>query len=205
MREWLNIMNEGFAQEDNFTQSLLLKGIYAYVKKEIDPELTWAELKDKVRELKSHLRYPITIYRALHFPNLGEMDEWYDAHHSSDCSDELATQISKAVNFKEVGTSWTWDRACAVEGGSLSGSLADTHAVLEAKVSSKNVDLLVTLWMNLTSYEEEKEVRLFPNSSIMLTGMTPSNVPLKFPLRANTGPESWDKRDTIFQELSRYI
>lgn len=216
MRKWIDLV-EGVRRSDGLKQRDVMRAIYRYAKDEVqngDIAETWADFLDNVRELKSNLQFPLKVYRGLYLELEGEeyervqdaMDYDWDAHEADrvHCPDDLAKLLVGKMNWKAVGTSWTWDRRCAVLGGALDNDNM-TNVILEANVVSRHVDLLVTIFQNLTVYQEEKEVRLFANMPIQITGITPSNHFLKLPIRANTGSESWDQRSSVFRDILPYM
>jgi hypothetical protein len=129
-------------------------------------------LKAQWASLRRALRYPLTIYRALSVP-------------------------PAEVDWTRVGCSWTWDKDAAVVGGALDspfGGGDDARTLLRATVSADQVDLSVTMWQFLTVYEEEKEVRLLPNTPIVILDIeTSAGDPSPLvPIRANSGATPWD-------------
>lgn len=209
---------EGMRRSDGLTQKKLLRAIYEYGQDHIqnsDISDTWSGFMRDVAELKSHInKSPLKAYRGIELELSDEELEKYadtdyhsgfNAHEDDHCPSDLAQMYADKIDFSRVGTSWTWNRHCAVVGGKLDYNGNYAHVILEAEVLSPQIDLLVTMWQNLTVYQEECEVRLFANSPIRVTGMTPYGSNLAFPVRANTGPESWDTRDKVMGELFGYL
>ncbi len=206
-----DIFNEA---SDGLTQSNLFKAIYLHIRAEIDSSITWPELRSEIARVKSHLKFPLVVYRGLsiELPEHEEdyrhdVDGFWDAQDElGHCSQNLAVALTSKIDFTRLGTSWTWDRSCAVEGGKLQNAgYGSADIILEATVTSKQCDILVTLWQNLTIFQEEMEVRLLPHVPITVTGITPGNHMIKLPKRGNTGPESWDQRNKILQDLKSII
>ncbi len=184
---------EGLVPEDGFTQSRLFQAIYQHRREHVsgDEDLTWAQLREEVRELKSHLRFPLTIYRGIFI----------------DIDTEDMSLIAAGIDFNRVGTSWTWNPRAAVVGGMLGGGSGDyeePNIVLEAKIQSRQCDLLVTMYQNLTVFQEEQEVRLFANIPITVTGVSPMGHGLRLPIRANTGPAA-DSRIGVLQDMKNAL
>lgn len=202
-------------RSDGLTQKKLLRAIFEYARDHCqngDTAETWSEFVSNVLDLKSHIQVPVKIYRGLEIELTPEeqeritdqMDFSYNAHEDTHCPADLAQALVSKVNFGSLGTSWTWDRSCATVGGTLSYGDRYSHIILEATAYSQHVDLLVTYWQNLTTYQEEKEVRLFPNVPIKVTEMTPWNCGIVFPVRGNTGSEAeTDPRHKVVEELVR--
>lgn len=184
-------LNEGMRRTDGITKDTLLQAIHHYIIEEINDEYSKQELMQAYTALRSNLTFPKKVYRALYF-------DQFDEYGEEPLKEKIAT-IKNLINWQSLGTSWTWDKDCAVAGGALDNA-ADRHVVLSATVPAKSVDLVVSLWMNLTTYEEEKEVRLFPNTPIVVDELFLEieggvKITEDIPTRTNTGAESWDKRD----------
>lgn len=159
-----------------------------YVRDEIDSELTEEEFLNSYADLKNNLGSPITIYRALAFGNL---ETWGDEFTSLSIEDQQALLYNR-INWSQIGTSWTWDKECAQVGGSLD-AVTERQVIIEARVYDPSIDMLMTLWQNLTSFEEEREIRLFPGEDIRITSITfehDQSISAILPENANTGPES---------------
>ena len=179
----------------------LLKAIHAHIVQQIDSEMTMDEVAASYHELMSQLQFPLKIYRAL---SLSE-DHWFDAH-----EDELdghkdrddIERLAKDIDFNQIGVCWTFDRAAAFSGGALGGGAGNhdgAHIILEATITEKQCDMTVTLYQNLTVFQEEKEVRLWADMPLLITGMTPSLLPL--PIRVNTGPAGHYSRESVLRDL----
>lgn len=177
---------------EEISRSDLLTRIYRYNKQHVDhrEDDTRASFADEYRGVMQNLAFPLTIYRGLGFDDHEEYDEFGEPNHAG---------LLDRIDFSRVGTSWTWNPSSAVVGGTL-GGMNDTHVVLTAVVTKPQVDMIVTLFQNLTVYEEEEEVRLYPNTPIRITDVSP-NTGIRLPIKANTGPESWDTRGGVFREL----
>ncbi|MAM83205.1 MAG: hypothetical protein CL472_00805 [Acidobacteria bacterium] len=178
----------GARKRDGLTVSQLLRAVRRYVREEIDSELTEEEFLSSYADLKSNLGSPITIYRALAFGNL---ETWNDDFTSLSVEDQQALLYNR-INWSQIGTSWTWDKECAQVGGSLD-AVTERQVIIEASVYDPSIDMLMTLWQNLTSFEEEREIRLFPGEDIRITSITfehDQSISGILPEHANTGPES---------------
>lgn len=196
-----------------FPRAKLLAAIFRYNRDNVDyrEDQSKAEFLDEYRDLMARLRFPLTVYRGFTFDGF---DSFFDARtdaladsnelepHARDEQEALRAACSR-LDFARIGTSWTWNRDAAVEGGALERMDGRCHCLVQARIESRQVDWTITLWQNLTVFEEEQEVRLLPNVPIRIVGANP---PLwRFPLRANTGPESWDNRNSTLAEINRYL
>lgn len=181
-------LRSGKRRDDGITVKRLLQAIRCYVREELDPELTEEEFQDSYAALKNHLGSPIAVYRALAFGNL---ETWDDEFTSLSVEDQQ-TLLYNRINWSQIGTSWTWDKECAQVGGSLD-AVTERQVIIEASVYDPSIDMLMTLWQNLTSFEEEREIRLFPGEDIRITSITfehDQSISGILPEHANTGPES---------------
>jgi hypothetical protein len=201
-----NEITEAMRGEPRFgSRREFLTKVFRYTKAEIDSYLTRESFMASYRELMSHLVFPLTVYRGMSFGD----DIWFDAHHDNWDEQEPEGRAGveaaiRKIDYSRIGTSWTWDRRCAVEGGKLAGGDASAHVIVEAVVTARQVDQALTIFQNLTLYEEEKEVRLLANTPIKIIGITPNVGGIHFPLKANTGPESWDDRNSSLNDLDRW-
>ena len=181
-------LNTGARKNDGLTVSQLLRAVRCYVREELDPEMTEEEFRDSYTDLKNNLGSPIAVYRALAFANL---DTWDDAFTDLPIEEQHALLYNR-IDWSQIGTSWTWDKECAQIGGSLD-AITERQIIIEANVYEPSIDMLMTLWQNLTSFEEEREIRLFPGEDIRITSITfehDQSVSCILPEHANTGPES---------------
>ena len=181
-------LNTGTRKNDGLTVSQLLRAVRCYVREELDPEMTEEEFRDSYTDLKNNLGSPIAVYRALAFGNL---DTWDDAFTDLPIEEQHALLYNR-IDWSQIGTSWTWDKECAQIGGSLD-AITERQIIIEANVYEPSIDMLMTLWQNLTSFEEEREIRLFPGEDIRITSITfehDQSVSCILPEHANTGPES---------------
>lgn len=195
-----------------FPRAKLLNAIFRYNRDNVDhrEDQTKAEFLDEYRDLIARLRFPLTIYRGFAFDGIDGFDAREDTldnpaelePHEREEQEALLAACAR-LDFKRIGTSWTWDRDAAVEGGALERSNGRCHCFVAAQVESRHVDWTITLWQNLTVYEEEQEVRLLPNIPIKIVEVNP---PLwRLPMRANTGPESWDDRASTLRFINQYL
>jgi len=182
------------------SRAQLLTRIFQYGRQHVDyrSDQTRAEFAEEYRELAAKLRFPMTVYRGLSLENIDWDAGIYTPEDHPDEYAALQNAAQTQIDWSRIGTSWTWNRESAVAGGKLGQQ--ETHVVIQAQVSFAQVDMLCTLFQNLTVFEEEEEIRLYPNKPIKITGITPS-IPLRFPIRANTGPEMWDTRASTLREL----
>lgn len=207
-------MSRLFESLREFPRAKLLAAIHLYNKKNIDhrADQTKTEFMNEYRDLMSVLKFPLTVYRgfaaeittATFDARESDFNEWRADREDlgrDDDVDELL-EFYKTLNLRAVGTSWTWDKDAAVCGGVLQGA-DECHLLMVAQVESRHVDWTCTLWQNLTVYEEEKEVRLLPNTPIKIVGLNPALRPV--PCRGNTGPESWDERANTLQDIQKML
>jgi hypothetical protein len=141
-----------------------------------------AALRAQWALLRRHLRFPLTVYRALSVP-------------------------PSEIDWKRVGCSWTWDRDAAVVGGVL-GNDDVARTILQATVTKAQTDIPATMWQFLTVYEEEKEVRLRPHMPIVITVIYHLEAGDKeeppLPFEANTGDAMWDD-EGLRREMMRAV
>lgn len=204
MRELINKIIL-FENKDALNRHDLLGAIYAYGRDQISYYETRSEFDVSYAELMSHLRFPIRIYRALSF----DSSIFFDAHTDDLSGHEDEADLRSAYNkidWDNIGTHWTFDHAAAFAGGALGGGAFNhdgAHIILEAEIALKQCDLLSTLFQNLTVFQEEKEVRLWPEQQIEIISLTP-NPGFKFPIKASTGKETEDNRSSILYTLKPY-
>ena len=192
-------LTEGMRRSDAITKKKLFQAIRHFMR-ENDDEFTHSDLRAAYDEIKPHLNFPQKVYRALYFDDFDE----YDDDFARLSMEQKVAHLMGKINWKSLGTSWTWDEECAQAGGVLDNA-HDRHVVISATVPAQSVDLIVTLWMNLTDYAEEKEIRLFPNVTVKVDDVfieieggikVRDNIP-----RANSGAESWDRRDSRLEDI----
>lgn len=204
-------LDEGLGSEYGSRREFLTV-LLNYIRDQIDSEMTREEFMDSYREVMSNLKFPLTIYRALHWTEVesdfnAREDDWqtyFDPEDDYKLAGKAQLEAAiKSVDFNKIGLSWTWDRDCATEGGVLGGGGFDSkgaHVILTAVVKASQVDLLSTIFQNLTVFQEEKEVRLWPNMALKIVNIEP-NVGIKLPIRSNTGATQHDGRDDIIDTL----
>lgn len=195
-----------------YPRAELLARIFRYCKENISykSDMTKVEFMDQYRQLMSALKFPMTVYRGLSIYGPDAPDPFFDArvddvaafaqdeYHSEDA--QALLQFAQSINFDRIGTSWTWSHAAAQYGGALD-STGTCHVLVAAKAESRAVDWTMTLWQNLTVYEEEMEIRLLPHVPIRIVGLNP---PVRrTPFTANTGPESWDDRASVINVINQ--
>ena len=204
-------------QQDGFTQSRLFQAIYRHRREQVtgDEGLTWNELRNQVRDLKSHLKFPLVVYRGLRVHLNHDQEEAlldqdqdinlnWDAHSSEICDPALTRALVAEIDFSALGTSWTWSYEHAVTGGAIGGMSeydGETNIVLSATIQSNQCDLLVTYYQNLSVYEEEKEIRLYSNIPLTIRAIHPSNSGVRLPLRGNSGSEGMDDRQSVLLDM----
>ena len=202
MRKLIDIvegLNGGTGLE---TRKSVLDAIFLHIKQQVDSTMTRAEFNGTYREFISHLSFPLKIYRALSFEEVDYYNAHSDALDDHEEAEAVRAGIAK-IDFTKIGVCWTFDRSAAFSGGALGGGAFNhdgAHVILEATISMKQCDLLTTLYHNLTVYQEEKEVRLWGNMPLTITGMTP-NPGVDLPIKANTGPEGYYDRQSVISDL----
>lgn len=208
MRQWIDLVENRTARstEGLFnSRKELLDAIFKHCREQIDSDMRKYEFMAQYQELMSELKFPLKIYRGMSAKHNGENID-FDAHHDElegHWEQDAVSRWIREIDFKRVGCYWTWDRDCAVYGGTLEQiAMGEANVIIEATVQARQVDLPMTIYQNLTVYQEEKEVRLLANTPITITGIYP-NPGIRTPIRANTGPESWDNRSSSLDDLRR--
>lgn len=193
----VGILKKPLEEDYKLSAPSLYQALFQHIKQQIDPEITKSEVMNAVKEVKSNLKSGMLIYRALGWDELADLS-----------GDELHKAIEDKLDINSLGLYWTWDRGCALVGGVIGGGAFDGREgqiVLTARINLKQIDLLSTLYQNVTVFQEEKEVRLYPNTPIKIIDMNIELPNLKTPLIGNTGNDGSNDRQAIIDDLLRAL
>ena len=73
--KWSDITDGHFEKRADFLSAML-----KHIRQQIDPDMTRQEFFDSYRELQSHLKFPLKIYRALAASHGSGEDIYFNAH-----------------------------------------------------------------------------------------------------------------------------
>jgi hypothetical protein len=157
--------------------------------------ITMAYVRDSINEVRALAKGRLTVWRALHF----EKFPYFDADNPDE--DDVQTvlrDLPRLINWKELGTSWTNEREAAVFNGALAGGNPNT-VLLQTVVRPNQINWVATIWQRCTVYQEEEEIRLWPNIPLLVTATIPMIKGM--PKRGNTGHERWMGDDRVDDEI----
>lgn len=194
MRDWIDLAEQWLLDEARDPYLPVIKAMWKH-ERENGSGQSWADIKYIYDGVKRFVSNGGEIYRGFAWEGLDDVDirnDW-DLREIDGYDFTPFHERIRQIDWTRVGTCWTEDWSSAQEGG-VGFWEGKCHCIATARVSLAQIDVPRTVWQQIV-HPREQEIRLRPNTPILITDIAPLPPGIAFPITANTGPERKDNDD----------